>query len=109
MSLSWGRLGIDYGEMLNTSLLGIGILAANANADAVPVSNANTNASANSNAMVVEDKVDEEAKDVCARQHSGNRLSVINKVDNDSTEEDNNNKRNNTNYETTNGNEEASI
>jgi hypothetical protein len=37
--------------------------------------------------------IKEEAKDTCARPHSGIRLSVINEVDNDSTEEDNNNER----------------
>jgi hypothetical protein len=99
---------MDSREMLNISLIGIGI-AANANAIAVPVSNANTNASANANVMVVEDKVEEEAKDVRARQHSGIRLSVINKVNNDSTEEDDNKERNKTDYETTNGNKEVSI
>jgi hypothetical protein len=99
---------IDSGEMLNTSLIGIGI-AANADANAVPVLNANANASANANVVVVEDKVEEEAKDMCARQHSSIRLSVINEVDNDSTKEDNDNKRNKANYETANGNKEASI
>jgi hypothetical protein len=53
--------------------------------------------------------IEEEAKDTCARPHSGIRLSVIDKVYNDSTEEDNNNERHKTNNEITNSNEEASI
>ncbi len=99
---------MDSGKMLNTSLIGIGI-AANTDAGNVSVSNANAYVSANSNVVVVEDKVEEEAKDACTRQHSGIRLSVINKVDDNSTGEDNENKRNKTGYETTNGNKEASI
>ncbi len=99
---------IDYGEMLNGSLIGIGI-AANADTNAVPVSNANVNASANANVMVVEDKVEQEVKDACARQHSGIRLSVVNEVDNDSTEDNDDNKRIKTDYETANVDKEASI
>ncbi len=53
--------------------------------------------------------IKEEAKDACARPHSGIRLSVINEVNKDSTEEEDNNKRNQTNNETANNNEEASI
>jgi hypothetical protein len=98
----------DYGEMLNGSLIGIG-LAANADTNAVPVSNANVNASANANVMVVEDKVEQEVKDACARQHSSVRLSVVNKVDNNSTEDNDDNKKNKTDYETTNVDKEASI
>ncbi len=59
--------------------------------------------------LVDEDKVEEEANDTCARQHSSIRLSIVNEVDNNSTEGDNNNKRNKTDYETTKSNEEASI
>ncbi len=68
---------MNSGEMLNTSLIGIGIAAiayANAATNAGPVSNASANASSNANVVVVEDKVEEEAKEVCARQHSGIRL-----------------------------------
>ncbi len=53
--------------------------------------------------------IKEEAKDACARPHSGIRLSVINKVIKDSMEEDNNDKRNQTNNETANKKKEASI
>jgi hypothetical protein len=53
--------------------------------------------------------IDEEAKDTCARLHSGIRLSVINEVDDDSTEKDNNNERHKINNETTHSNKEASI
>ncbi len=85
------------------------VIAVNADADAVPVSNANANSSANAIVVVVEDKVEEEAKDACARQHSGIKLSVINEVDNNSTEEDDNNKRNKSDCEIANSNKEASI
>ncbi len=44
----------------------------------------------------VEKLIKEEAKDVCVRPHSSIRLSAINKVDNNSTEEDNDSKRNET-------------
>ncbi len=53
--------------------------------------------------------IKEEAKDACARPHSGIRLSVINEVIKDSMEEDNNDKRNQTNNETANKKKEASI
>ncbi len=59
--------------------------------------------------LVDEDKVEEEANDTCAKQHSSIRLSIVNEVDNNSTEGDNNNKRNKTDNETTKSNEEASI
>jgi hypothetical protein len=51
----------------------------------------------------------EEVNATCARPHSGNRLSVINEVDKDSTEEEEDNKRNKTSNEAANHNEEASI
>ena len=51
----------------------------------------------------------EEAKDACARPHSGTRLSVINEVNKDSTEEEDNDERNQSDNETANGKEEASI
>jgi hypothetical protein len=38
--------------------------------------------------------IKEEAKNACARSHSGIRLSVIDKVDNDSMKGDDDNKRN---------------
>jgi hypothetical protein len=55
--------------------------------------------------------IKEEAKNVCARPHSGSviRLSVINKVDNDGMKGDDDNKRNKTGSETANGNKEMSI
>ncbi len=53
--------------------------------------------------------IKEEAKDACARLHSGIRLYVINEVNKDNTDEANNDIRNQTNNETTNNNEEASI
>ena len=53
--------------------------------------------------------IEEEAKNVCARPHSGIRLSVIDKVDNDSMEGDDDNKRNKTDNETANGDKEMSI
>jgi hypothetical protein len=53
--------------------------------------------------------IKEEAKDTCARPHSGVRFSVIDEVDDNSTEEDNNNKRHKTNNEIINSNKEASI
>ncbi len=46
------------------------------------------------------DKIfEEEAKNACARPHSGIRLSVINKVDNNSMKGDDDNQRNKTNNE----------
>ena len=51
----------------------------------------------------------EEAEDACARPHSGTKLSVINEVNEDSTEEEDNDERNQTDNETANGNEKASI
>jgi hypothetical protein len=56
-----------------------------------------------------ENLVEEKVEDTSTRPHSGIRLSVINEVVNDSTEEDNNIKRNYTNNETIHGKEEASI
>ena len=53
--------------------------------------------------------IEEEAKNACARQHSGIRLSVINKVDNGGMKGDGDNKRNKTGNETANGNREVSI
>jgi hypothetical protein len=53
--------------------------------------------------------IKEEAKNVCARPHSGIRLSVINKVDNNSKKGEYDNERNKTNNETANGNKEMSI
>ncbi len=53
--------------------------------------------------------IKEEAKDACARPHSGIRLYVINKVNKNNTEEEDNDKRNQTNNETANNNKEASI
>jgi len=53
--------------------------------------------------------IKEEAKNACARPHSGIRLSDIDEVDNDSMEGDDDNKRNKTNNETENGNKEMSI
>ncbi len=53
--------------------------------------------------------IEKEAKDACARLHSGIRLSVINEVDENSTEEKADNKRNKANNETANDNKEASI
>ncbi len=57
--------------------------------------------------------IKEEAENVCARPHSGIRLSVIDKVntevDNDSMKGDDNNKRNKTDNETASGNKEMSI
>jgi len=53
---------------------------------------------------------EEEAKDACARPHSGIRLYVIIEVKEDSTEEEDKDERNQTNNETTaNANQEASI
>jgi hypothetical protein len=57
----------------------------------------------------VEKLIKEEAKDACVRPHIRIRLSAINKVDNDSTEEDNDSKRNKTDNETGNGNKDTSI
>jgi len=52
----------------------------------------------------------EEAKDACARPHSGIRLYVINEVNKVSSEEEDNDERNRTNNEmTTNDNKEASM
>jgi hypothetical protein len=42
----------------------------------------------------IEKLIKEEAEDACVRPHSSIRLSAINKVDNNSTEEDNDSKRN---------------
>ncbi len=53
--------------------------------------------------------IDEEAKNACVRPHSGIRLSVIDKDDNDSMKGDDNNKGNKTENETANGNKEMSI
>jgi hypothetical protein len=55
--------------------------------------------------------IEEEAKNACARPHSGSgiRLSVIDKVDNDSMKGDDNNERNKTDNETANGDKEMSI
>jgi hypothetical protein len=53
--------------------------------------------------------IKEEAKDACARPHSGIRLSVTNKVNKDSTKEEDSNKRNQTNNEIANKIKEASI
>jgi hypothetical protein len=50
--------------------------------------------------------VKEEAKNACARPDSGIRLSVINKVDNNSMKWDDNNERNKTGNETANGDKE---
>ena len=53
--------------------------------------------------------IEEEAKNAYARLHSGIRLSVMNKVDNNSMKGEYNNKRNKTDNETANGNKEVSI
>jgi hypothetical protein len=53
--------------------------------------------------------IKEEAKDACARPHSGIRLSVIDEVNEDSMEVEDNNKRNKTGNQTTHYNEEVSI
>jgi hypothetical protein len=53
--------------------------------------------------------IEEEAKNACARPHSGIRLSVIDEVDNDSMKGDDDNKRNKTDNETANGDKEMSI
>jgi hypothetical protein len=53
--------------------------------------------------------IQKEAKNVCARPHSGIRLSVINKVDNNCMKGDDDNKRNKTNNDTANSNKEMSI
>ena len=53
--------------------------------------------------------IKEDAKNACARPHSGIRLSVIDEVDNDSTKGDDDNERNNTNNEPANGDKEMSI
>jgi hypothetical protein len=53
--------------------------------------------------------IKEEAKNACARPHSGIRLSVIDKVDNDSMKGDDDNERNKTDNETANGDKEMSI
>jgi hypothetical protein len=53
--------------------------------------------------------IEEEAKNTCARPHSGIRLSVIDKVDNDSMKGDDNNERNKTDNETANSNKDMSI
>ncbi len=53
--------------------------------------------------------IEEEAKNPCARPHSGIRLSVINKVDNNSMKGEYDNEKNKTNNQTVNGNNEMSI
>jgi hypothetical protein len=53
--------------------------------------------------------IEEEAKNACARLHSGIRLSVIDKVDNDSMKGDDNNEINKTDNETENGDKKMSI
>jgi len=54
--------------------------------------------------------IEEEAKNECAKLHSGGiRLSVIDEVDNDSMEGDDDNERNKTNNETANRNKEVRI
>ncbi len=53
--------------------------------------------------------IKEEAKNVCARPHSGIRISVINEVDNGSMMGDDDNERNKTNNETANCDKEMSI
>jgi hypothetical protein len=53
--------------------------------------------------------IEEEAKNACARPHSGIRLSIINKVDNDSIKGVYDNGRNKTNNETANANKEMII
>jgi len=53
--------------------------------------------------------IEEEAKNACARPHSGIRFSVINEVDNDSMKGGDDNERNKTDNETANGDKEMSI
>ncbi len=53
--------------------------------------------------------INEEAKNACARPHSGIRLSDIDEVDNDSMEGRDDNERNKTDNETENGDKEMSI
>jgi len=53
--------------------------------------------------------IEEEAKNTCARPHSGIRLSVINEVNNNSMKGGDDNERNKTNNETANGDKEMSI
>ncbi len=53
--------------------------------------------------------INEEAKNTCTRPHSGIRLSVINKVENDGMMGNDDNKRNKTDNETANGIKEMSI
>ena len=53
--------------------------------------------------------IKEEAKNECARPHSGIRLPVTDEVDNDSMMGDDDNNRNKTDNETANGNKEMSI
>jgi hypothetical protein len=53
--------------------------------------------------------INEEAKNACARSHSGIRPTVIDEVDNDSMKGDDDNKRIKTDNETANGNKELSI
>jgi hypothetical protein len=55
-----------------------------------------------------ENLVKGKVKDTSTRPHSGIRLTVINEVVNDSTEEDNDTKRNETNNETVYSKKEAS-
>jgi hypothetical protein len=53
--------------------------------------------------------IEEEAKNECARPHSGIRLYVIDEVDNNSMKGDDDNERNKTHNETANGDKEMSI
>jgi hypothetical protein len=53
--------------------------------------------------------IKEEAENTCARPHSGIRLSVVNKVDNNSMKMDDDSKRNKIDNETAKGNKEMSI
>ncbi len=53
--------------------------------------------------------IEEEAKNECARPHSGIRLSVIDEVDNDSMTGDDDNNRSKTDNETATGDKEMSI
>jgi hypothetical protein len=53
--------------------------------------------------------IKDEAKNTCARPHSGIRLSIIDEVDNDSMKGDHDNEINKTDSEPANGNKEMSI
>jgi hypothetical protein len=68
-----------------------------------------TEKTVSSNVGSGEKLIKEEAKDACARLHSGIRLSVINKVNENSMEVGDNNKRNKTGNQTAHYNEEVSI